>query len=130
MKLSTRRVKRLGKTRPNAKLRKAGAVQFTALQDFLTEGETNVVVLDLTGRPKPVTAHVIAGSVDEVQQARKARLSKLEKAIREAVELYDIDKEVTKVAFILAEGEQVPFEVKNQLDVQKRTEKFIKSKAK
>jgi hypothetical protein len=113
MKAAVRRVKTRTKERPNAKLRKAGAVQFRELEKDLVEGKTNVVVLDLTGHPKPVTAHIIAGTVDERAMARRERLSKLEKAIRKVVEEYDIEGEITKVAFILGEeDETAPFEVK------------------
>lgn len=88
-----------------AKLKKYGAVSFDELSKILSTGETNVVLLDLTGKPKPLDADAIG--LRKVRRRKQSeKLTKFERALRTFMEANDIEpEEVTGLALIVGEGE-------------------------
>jgi uncharacterized FAD-dependent dehydrogenase len=68
----------------NAELQANGAITFADLKKIISTGQTNLVVLDLTGKPKPVHADAMGIKPTKKHMATE-RLSKLEKAIRKAL---------------------------------------------
>jgi hypothetical protein len=106
MKASLRRVpNKLGyNSVTRAKLKKAGAVPFTEVSKFLSTGETNVVYLDLTGKPVPVSADALGTRRVANRKKASERLTKLERTLRRLIEMHDIDpSEVKGVALLVGE---------------------------
>jgi len=86
-----------------AKLKKLGAVSFAELSKILSTGETNVVILDLTGKLVTVSADAV-GTRHLRRKKVSEKLTKFERGLRLVIEAHDIDPdEITGVALILGE---------------------------
>lgn len=91
-----------------AKLKKQGAVSFDELRKILSTGETNVVLLDLTGKPVPVDADAI-GTRRVRRKKQNEKLTKFERTLRSFMEANDIEpEEVTGLALIVGESYDNP----------------------
>lgn len=91
---------RLGHRLSRAKLKKQGAVPFNALQKELSVGATNVVRLDLHGKPVPVEADTVRVFAPSRPRKKPARMTNFEKAIRLALARNDIELEEDAVVEI------------------------------
>lgn len=92
-----------------AKLKKEGAISFTELSKIISTGATNVVVLDLTGKPVTVEADALGTRAGSRKKKHTEKLTKFERSLRRVMETHDIDSdEVTGVALILGEADGPP----------------------
>jgi hypothetical protein len=90
-----------------AKLKQQGAVPFETLSRLLTTGETDVMLLDLTGNSKPIGADIVSPRKLK-RKTRSEKLTKFERTLRSFMEANDIDpEEVTGLALIMGEEHQV-----------------------